>query len=249
MEKSDTRALYDMKLTTGMAFIYGPEGKKAHSEAIEHDRDKSYRLVVNIVGKERQGKTSLRRLLVGEEFNEAEQSTVGIDHELVDTLGTNPNTGNIWSKVDLRLANVNECNVIVGKHMRQRLKKNEEKKKHIAELQSFIKATILTYFMLFLYFTGAESEFCGLPWFPVMLLLSFSFSGLVLFDSLRDGFGMAIGVLSLVLHIDTLLRWKSYKKYEPLDNHLENNILLIWPVIHGFTYYGSISVIKKTLQY
>lgn len=240
MEKSDTRALYDMKLTTGMAFIYGPEGKKAHSEAIEHDRDKSYRLVVNIVGKERQGKTSLRRLLVGEEFNEAEQSTVGIDHELVDTLGTNPNTGNIWSKVDLRLANVNECNVIVGKHMRQRLKKSQEKKKHIAELQSFIKATILTYFMLFLYFTGAESGLCGLPWFPVMLLLSFSFSGLVLFDSLRDGFGMAIGVLSLVLHIDTLLRWKSYEQYGHLDNQLENNILLIWPVMHGFTYYGSI---------
>jgi hypothetical protein len=70
--------------------------------------------------------------------------------------------------------------------MRQRLKKSQEKKKHIAELQSFIKATILTYFMLFLYFTGAESGLCGLPWFPVMLLLSFSFSGLVLFDSLRD---------------------------------------------------------------
>lgn len=246
MEKSDPRALYDMKLTTGMAFIYGPEGKKAHSEAIEHDRDKWCRLVVNIVGKERQGKTSLRRLLVGEDFNEAAQSTVCIDHELVDTLGSNQNTGTICSNVDLHLANVNACNVIVGKHMRQRLKKNQEKKKHIAELQSFIRATIMTYFMLFLYFIGAESEFCGLPWFPVMLLLSFSFSGLILFDWLRDGFGMAIGVISLVVHIDILLRWKSYEQYEHLDNHLENNILLIWPVMHGFTYgniHGVLSMI------
>ncbi|XP_071169700.1 uncharacterized protein [Mytilus edulis] len=239
MQKSDSRVLYDMKLTTGMSYIYGPDGKKAHEEAIEYDKDKSYRLVVNIVGKVAQGKTSLRRLLIGEDFNENEQSTVGIEHELVETLGTTPNPGNFWSKVDLQMANVDECNIIVGKHVRKRLENSQRQKKHKAEIQSFLKATLLSYFMLFLYFTASESEVSLCPWFSVMLIVSLAFSGLLLFGSLRDGFGMTLGVLCLVLYNDCLLRWKSYELFE----HLEYNVCLMWSVVYAFLYFARIHMV------
>lgn len=239
MEKTDTQALYDMKLTTGMAYIYGPEGRKAHTEAIENDCDKSYRLVVNIVGQVCQGKTSLRRLLVGEEFNEIEQSTVGIEHEFVETLGTNPKSKNFWSKVDLQTANVDECNIIVGKHVRKRLELSQRKQKTQAEVLSFIKAVILTYFMIFLYYTAAESEIALCPWFPVMLIVSFAFSGLLLFNSLRDGFGMAIGVLCLILYGDALLRWKSYEIFD----YFKRNVCLLLSIVHAFVYFGCIHLV------
>lgn len=243
MLKSDCRALYDLQLTTGMDFVYGPEAKKAHSEAIEKDKDKSYRIVVNIVGKERQGKTSLRRLLVGEDFNKSEESTVGIDHELVETLGTSPTNGKVWSKVDLKKANDDECNTIVCKHVRQRLKKNQQERKNNAEIQSFMKVTILSYVMLFLYFTAAESDLSQLPWVSAMLIVSFAFSGLVLFDSIRDGFGMTLGVLCLVVYSDSFLRWKVYEEYVHLDRYMESYALLIWSFVHAFIFYCLIHVV------
>ncbi|XP_045197476.2 uncharacterized protein LOC123552132 isoform X2 [Mercenaria mercenaria] len=237
MDRTDSRALYEMKLTSGMAFIYGPEGRKAHAQAIEYDKDKSYRMVVNIVGKVGQGKTSLRRLLVGEEFNEREESTVGIEHELVETLGTSPTTSSFWSKIDLQKANVEECDLIVGKHVRQRLKRNEKGEKYKAEIKSFLKATLLTYVMLFLYFNLAETvTFSDIPWFPFMLIVSLLFSGMVLFDTMRDGFGMAVGVMFLVLYCESLIRSKSYEVYA----EMKENTCLIWSIIYTFFAYAAI---------
>ena len=212
MDKTDSRALYEMKLTTGMSYIYGPEGTKAHAQAIEEDKDKSYRMVVNIVGKVAQGKTSLRRMLVGEEFNEREQSTVGIEHELVEILGTSPDPANYWAKVDLFKANLEECDLIVGKHVRNRLRKNQHGNIVNAEIKSLIKAILLSYFMLFIYFTHAETEsLADFPWFPFMFIVSLAFSGLFLFDTMRDGFGMAVGTLCLVIYCDCLIRQRLYE--------------------------------------
>ncbi|KAK3096909.1 hypothetical protein FSP39_004654 [Pinctada imbricata] len=240
MDKSDSRALYDMKLTTGMAYIYGPEGKKAHAQAIQHDKDKSYRLVVNIVGKVAQGKTSLRRLLVGEDFNEREESTVGIEHELVETLGTSPSSNASWTKVDLRKANVEECDLIVGKHVRERLQKSRKGQKHKDEIKSFFKALVLSYMMLFLYFTMAESHyFEDIPWFPLMLIVSFAFSGMLLFDTMRDGFGMAVGVLCLVLYTDSLLRWNMPVKFE----EIYSKSCIAKTVLYAFLLYSSIHAV------
>lgn len=211
MERTDSRALYEMNLTTGMSFIYGPEGTKAHAQAIEEDKDKSYRMVLNIVGKVSQGKTSLRRLLVGEDFSENEQSTVGIEHELVEILGTSPDPAKYWSKIDLFKANVEECDLIVGKHVRKRLKEVDYGNSKTAEIKSFSKATALAYSMLCLYFYHAESEtLSDIPWFPIMIVVSLAFSGLVLFDTIRDGFGMALGTLCLVLYADALLRFNMF---------------------------------------
>lgn len=237
MEKTDSRALYEMKLTTGMAFIYGPEGRKAHAQAIEEDKDKSYRMVVNIIGKVGQGKTSLRRLLVGEEFNEREESTVGIEHEFVETLGTTPNSSRFWPKVDLHKANVEECDLIVGKHVRERLKRNEKSKKYKAEIKSFLKAVFLTYLMMFMYFNFAESVILStIPWFPFMVIISLLFSGIVLFDTMRDGFGMAVGTMLLVLYCDSFIRWKMYEKFTAI----KAKTCFMWALISAFLSYATI---------
>ncbi|KAL4233606.1 hypothetical protein ACF0H5_008287 [Mactra antiquata] len=239
MTKSDSRALYEMKLTTGMAFIYGPEGRKAHAQAIEEDQDKSYRMVVNVVGKVRQGKTSLRRLLVGEEFNEREESTVGIEHEFVETLGTTPNTGisKFWTKIDMNKANVEECDMIVGKHVRERLQKKERGEKHKAEVKSFLKAIVLSYVMIWLYFTLAEiPPLAAFPWFPLMLVVSLVFSGVFLFDTMRDGFGMAIGTMCLVMYCDAMLRWNTFNN---LSKFYKNSCRLL-PLLYSFLSFSSI---------
>ncbi|KAL3881867.1 hypothetical protein ACJMK2_028259 [Sinanodonta woodiana] len=213
----DSKVLYDMKLTPGMAYIYGPDGRAAHEQALKHDKDKSYRLVVNIVGKVRQGKTSLRRMLIGEDFNKHEMSTVGIEHDLVETLGMNSLSSNgIWPKIDFMQANTEECDLIVGKHVQERLKKKDQgRKTNLAILYSYMKSIILSYVMLYMYFSLATSDLTrSLPWFSVMLILGFAFSGFLLFDTVRDGFSMAVGQLCLVIYTDSLLRWRTFDMLE-----------------------------------
>lgn len=80
-----SESVYGLGITPGLGYITGPEGQRAEHEALRKDRSQARRVVVSLVGRERQGKTSLRRLLAGEPFNKEEPSTVGIERELVDT--------------------------------------------------------------------------------------------------------------------------------------------------------------------
>lgn len=78
-------SIYELGITPGLGYITGPEGQRAERDALTMDKSPARRVVVSLVGKERQGKTSLRRLLAGQPFDPNEPSTVGIEKELVDT--------------------------------------------------------------------------------------------------------------------------------------------------------------------
>ncbi|XP_046553235.1 uncharacterized protein LOC124262732 isoform X3 [Haliotis rubra] len=117
---AENQAIYQMGITPGMEYIMGPEGRQAEQEALREDKDRSYRVILNIVGRERQGKTSLRKMLAWQEFREDEESTVGIDHELVETVGVQPASS--WSQLDIHMSNEKEFDAILGKHVLGRLK-------------------------------------------------------------------------------------------------------------------------------
>ena len=79
-----SESVYGLGITPGLGYITGPEGQRAEQEALRKDRSQARRVVISLVGRERQGKTSLRRLLAGEPFNVEEPSTVGLERQLVD---------------------------------------------------------------------------------------------------------------------------------------------------------------------
>lgn len=78
-------SIYELRITPGIGFITGPQGQRAEQDAMRLDTSQARRVVVSLVGRERQGKTSLRRLLSGEPFDPHEPSTVGLERDLVDT--------------------------------------------------------------------------------------------------------------------------------------------------------------------
>ena len=57
----------------------GPEAVKAYDKALSGGKACIKRIPVMLIGQERTGKTSLKKSLKGEHFNEKEESTVGID--------------------------------------------------------------------------------------------------------------------------------------------------------------------------
>ncbi|XP_048252393.1 uncharacterized protein LOC124135766 isoform X2 [Haliotis rufescens] len=204
---AENQAIYQMGITPGMEYIMGPEGSQAEQEALREDKDQSYRVILNIVGRERQGKTSLRKMLAWQEFSENEESTVGIDHELVETCGVQPESS--WSQLDMHMANEKEFDVIIGKHVLKRLKKKASRisiEKVVAPVVCFAKIAAVTYLILGLYLSAVSLEgLKGYPWVGIVVIGLFCASGLAF--GTREGFGIAVGIFHQVLLCEALLRW------------------------------------------
>ncbi|XP_071116144.1 uncharacterized protein [Haliotis cracherodii] len=204
---AENQAIYQMGITPGMEYIMGPEGSQAEQEALREDKDQSYRVILNIVGRERQGKTSLRKMLAWQEFCENEESTVGIDHELVETCGVQPESS--WSQLDMHMANEKEFDVIIGKHVLKRLKKKASRisiGKVVAPVVCFAKIAAVTYLILGLYLSAVSLEgLKGYPWVGIIVIGLFCASGLAF--GTREGFGIAVGIFHQVLLCEALLRW------------------------------------------
>ncbi|XP_064608423.1 uncharacterized protein LOC135472714 [Liolophura sinensis] len=202
---TEQQAIYKAGITPGIGLISGPEGQAARREALEKDEDVSYRVVINIVGKERQGKTSLRRLLTYEPFNIHEESTVGIEHEMVDTKGVTES----WASVSIKDTNLNEYNLVLGQCVRQRLTGNPKGSGsfYLTHVILFLKIAGVSYLTLWLYFTLLYSDaLTATPWIAGLLVMTFSVSAMT-FD-VKDGLGIAVGIVALILHCDALQRWK-----------------------------------------
>ena len=60
-------------------YARGPQAVKAYDKALTGGKACIKRIPVMLIGQERTGKTSLKKSLKGEDFNEKEESTVGID--------------------------------------------------------------------------------------------------------------------------------------------------------------------------
>ncbi|ESP00728.1 hypothetical protein LOTGIDRAFT_158021 [Lottia gigantea] len=232
MQAAEQKAIYQMSLTPGMAFITGPEGRKAEQEAINYDTDTSYRLVVNIVGRERQGKTSLRKLLSNDPFNEHEESTVGVDHELVDTTGLEPNPSLPWCKLDIRKANANEYDEILGKHVMIRLKRTEDKatKHRLAPLIVCIKICIITLLALcFFIMCSNIHQTYWIPWFGILMNLIFGVSSYTF--GLTEGPGIAVGIRHLVVLTTAWFRWNLRS-----DLEFDHNWSVVFTTVILFVY-------------
>lgn len=75
----------------------GPSARKAYQKALQQGKAQVRRIPVMLVGRDRSGKTSLKRSLKGERFNPHEESTVGIE---VDPSHFQVST-EIWSSAHL----------------------------------------------------------------------------------------------------------------------------------------------------
>ena len=60
-------------------YARGPEAVEAYNKALTGGKACIKRIPVMLIGQERTGKTSLKKSLKGENFNEKEESTVGIE--------------------------------------------------------------------------------------------------------------------------------------------------------------------------
>ena len=60
-------------------YARGPQAVKAYDKALTGGKACIKRIPVMLIGQERTGKTSLKKSLKGENFNEKEESTVGIE--------------------------------------------------------------------------------------------------------------------------------------------------------------------------
>ncbi|KAK6178938.1 hypothetical protein SNE40_011410 [Patella caerulea] len=208
MQEAEQKAIYQMSITPGVGFITGPEGEKAVKDVINQDKDCSYRLILNIVGKERQGKTSLRKLLSNDMFDENEESTVGVDHELVDTVGLQPDPSRLWSKLDIRAANSNEYDDILGKHLMIRLGKVKYRTLNSVFAPVIVCARIglITWITFAIYSNCIVSETLQYwPWFGILLCFMFTF--LIPFLGIADGTGIGVGIRHYVILIDAWFRW------------------------------------------
>ena len=73
---------HDLKIASSVPLeIYarGPQAVKAYDKALTEGKACIKRIPVMLIGQERTGKTSLKKSLKGENFNEKEESTVGIE--------------------------------------------------------------------------------------------------------------------------------------------------------------------------
>ena len=58
--------------------------KSAASDALKYGEKKNNRISLLFIGQDRVGKTSLKKTLLGEETQQYEESTIGIDYEVVE---------------------------------------------------------------------------------------------------------------------------------------------------------------------
>ncbi|XP_070567855.1 uncharacterized protein [Ptychodera flava] len=203
----ESRAIYEMGLTPGTGYVAGPEGRKAQNIAIETGKEQCHRSIINIVGKERQGKTSLRKALSRQAFDPNEVSTVGIDHDFVDASHVN----DAWQVIDN--SSSNEFEEAVGEHTLRILKpkglsKTHKKAFHYAK--TMIKIFLITSTKMLLYYVGMR---CGLPdllpWFAFLLIGTFGISAVGF--GVRDGFGIAIGIYALAVLSDAIIRFRLHE--------------------------------------
>ncbi|XP_078001522.1 uncharacterized protein LOC144454004 [Glandiceps talaboti] len=203
----ESQAIYEMGLTPGAGYVTGPEGLKAQEVAIETGKERCHRSIVNIVGKERQGKTSLRKSLTRQEFNPREESTVGIDHDLVDANSVN----DAWEVITNDTSN--EFEEAVGEHTLRILKPKRLSKVHQKAFQyakCMLKILLITLTKMFLYYVGMRFGFSdAVPWFAILLMSIFGLSALAF--GVRDGFGISIGIYALAVFSDAVIHWKMHE--------------------------------------
>lgn len=234
---TEPRAIYKAGITPGIGLISGPEGQAARQEALEKDEDVSYRVVINIVGKERQGKTSLRRLLTYEPFNIHEESTVGIEHEMVDTKGVTES----WASVSIKDTNLNEYNLVLGQCVRQRLAGNSTGSSsfYLTHVMLFLKIAGVSYLALWLYFTSLYSDaVTGTPWIAGLLVITFGVSAMT-FD-VKDGLGIAVGIVALILHCDALQRWQP--TLESYFKPSQDSTMMFVPYLQAYMFYCALDL-------
>ncbi|CAH1792020.1 unnamed protein product [Owenia fusiformis] len=85
MSEVDKEALWRIGLTPAYGHFQGELSHRAKQNVLKTVKQPCKRLIVNILGEPRQGKTSLKRLLTREPFDPNEESTVAIEQELVET--------------------------------------------------------------------------------------------------------------------------------------------------------------------
>ncbi len=76
---------------------------QAFQEACQHGTHPSYRARIKVIGHSGAGKTSLTRRLLGQKFQEKEESTDGIEtHRIEFDLYESPDSLNSWVEADLK---------------------------------------------------------------------------------------------------------------------------------------------------
>ena len=209
----ESRAIFEMGLTPGVGFVSGPKGLEAQRRALQLGQESSNRIIVNIVGRERQGKTSLRKLLTSDPFDPCEVSTVGMEQNLVATHGVNES----WSALNILAANSNEFETVLGEHilMNLRPRKSTAGEKALASLKCFGKITIITVIFMVMHYTMQQFSTSDLfPYYTMVLMLTFGFSAW--FFGVKDGYGIAIGINVLVVVLDGVYRWQLHQSF-PYD--------------------------------
>ncbi|XP_013378594.1 uncharacterized protein LOC106150386 isoform X2 [Lingula anatina] len=211
----ESHAIFEMGLTPGVGFVSGPVGLQAQQTALDEGKEAHQRVVVNIVGKERQGKTSLRKMLTCDPFDMNEISTVGIEQKLVDTSGLTES----WKTVDVALSNASEFEEALGVHTLMRLKPSRKvsaKNAVLASCKCFLKILLLVAGLLSAYLCVSIRLSDQVPWMGFLLVLTYAVS--VCFFGLRDGFGIAIGVIILALWSDGVCRWQLHEHFEQVSS-------------------------------
>ncbi|KAL8620715.1 hypothetical protein ACOMHN_067278 [Nucella lapillus] len=207
-----SEAVYGLGITPGLGYITGPEGQRAEAEALRKDRSRARRVVVSLVGRERQGKTSLRRLLAGEPFDKDEPSTVGLERDLVETQALDPGSspGADWRAVTLLTANRREYHEVLGRKIHQRLENRRHRipatRRVINACLTMSKIGVITYFSMFLFFSLASSSAGAAPVWGITMVGMFALCGATF--GRRDGFGIAVGIYQLMLLCESTLRWR-----------------------------------------
>ncbi|KAK7501635.1 hypothetical protein BaRGS_00007066 [Batillaria attramentaria] len=248
MHEETSEAIYGLGITPGLGYITGPEGQRAQEEALEKDNSPARRVVVSLVGRERQGKTSLRRMLAGEPFNQHEPSTVGIERELVDTQALEPASASWsdWRPIKIEIANQHEFVEVLGRHIHDRLENTRHKipvvRRALHSFLTMFKIGIITYLTLPLFlFAASFSSLSQWPVFGLTLVAMFVISGATF--GRRDGFGIAVGICHLMVLIESLLRWRMDEWFQnSVDRHGAAMTFL-----NGAGWYGGMESLEATL--
>ncbi|XP_076443359.1 LOW QUALITY PROTEIN: uncharacterized protein LOC143281936 [Babylonia areolata] len=214
-----SESVYGLGITPGLGYITGPEGQRAEEEALRKDRSRARRVVVSLVGRERQGKTSLRRLLAGEPFNSQEPSTVGLERDLVDTQALDPGsgTGGDWRSVHVDAANRQEFNEVLGRRIHQRLENRRHRipvpRRALNAFLTMTKIGVIAYVsMFFFFFASSLDSMKALPIWGITMVVMFALSGVTF--GRKDGFGIAVGIAHLMVLCESSLRWRLGQTFE-----------------------------------
>lgn len=121
MSHSENKAIYDLNITTVNGLVSSHHTKQVAEQVIASGQEKCNRIVINIVGHERQGKTSLKRKMMGLDYNPKEECTVGFESDLVcsDSVTT------AWEKTNTEYSEFEE---MVGFHTSRHLTSTDKQK-------------------------------------------------------------------------------------------------------------------------